>query len=155
MLRMTALTATFLAFAIVLQANAQISHHEMPLVLERQARIETSGAFSPAERNLIRAHLSSQQAPPSRQDLESLPPGLRKKVSRGKALPPGWQKKVVPGQTLDYQAYRQAERLPDDLLRRLPPPPAGAEILHIENKVVMLSTVTHVILDTFDLTPTR
>jgi len=155
MLRITALIISLMVFAIPVQANRDIMHQQLPEEMKRQTSFEQREAFNPAERNLIRAHLIGQQLPRTHQDLENLPPGLQKKVARGKALPPGWQKKVVPGQTLEYQAYRQAQRLPENLLHRLPPPPAGTEILRIENKVVMLNAATHIILDAFDLAPAR
>jgi hypothetical protein len=111
--------------------------------------------FTPAERNLIRAHLLGRQPANRQENDKELPFGLQKKVFRGKNLPSGWQEKVAPGHSLDYQLYRQAERLPDNLLRRLPPTPVGAEILQVENKVVLINSTTRAILDAFDLTPTR
>jgi Ni/Co efflux regulator RcnB len=118
-----------------------------------QAARQSRATFSPAERNMIRAHLIS--APERTGQKQDLPPGLRKKVARGKSLPPGWQKKVEPGQSLDYQVYRQGRSLPDDLLRRLPPPPVGSEIIRVEEKIILLNSTTRTILDTFDLAPAR
>lgn len=112
-------------------------------------------AFSPAERNLIRAHLLGRQSDETRKSYKNLPPGLQKKVARGKELPPGWQKKVAPGESLDYQIYRQGKSLPDELLRRLPPAPIGSEILEIEDKIIRINSATRTILDAFDLTPAR
>lgn len=123
--------------------------------LAEHADLGQQQAFTPAERNLIRAHLLGRQPEHADEDNKALPPGLQKKVMRGKALPPGWQNKVAPGHSLDYQLYRQAESLPDVLLRRLPPPPVGSEILQVENKVVLINAATRTILDVFDLTPTR
>lgn len=121
---------------------------------QKQFDATRRGNFSPAERNMIRAVLIAQkQTNASQQQHKNLPPGLQKKVVRGQALPPGWQKKVTPGHNLDYHVYRQAESLPSVLLRRLPPPPVGSEILRIENKVVRLHSATRTILDVFDLTP--
>ena len=114
---------------------------------------EQRKAFSPAERNLIRAHLMGRERTMSQRPNRDLTTGLKKKIARGKALPTGWQKKVAPGQNLDYQIYRQGESLPDVLLHRLPPPPVGSEILQIENKIVRLNAATRTILDVFDLAP--
>ena len=121
---------------------------------ETQETVKQKDTFSPAERNLIRAQLLGQKSTTSQQNHKDLPPGLQKKVARGKALPPGWQKKVAPGQSLDYHVYRQGESLPDILLRRLPPPPTGSKILRIEDKIIRLNAATRTILDVFDLTPT-
>jgi hypothetical protein len=120
-----------------------------------QATVENSGSFSPAERNLIRAHLLGEKPAAPLPGETNLPAGLQKKIARGGDLPPGWQKKVVPGHGLDYHIYRQGESLPDPLLQKLPPPPAGAEILRIENKIVLLNSATRNILDAFDLKPSR
>ena len=120
-----------------------------------QADADSSGAFSPAARNMIRAHLLGQKPAASQPAGANLPPGLQKKVARGGALPPGWQKKVVPGHGLDYHIYRQGESLPDSLMQRLPAPPAGTEILRIEDKIILLNSATRNILDAFDLKPTH
>jgi hypothetical protein len=109
--------------------------------------------FSAAERHLIRAELlgrGHQQAGAGR---PNLPPGLQKKSARGKSLPPGWQSRLIPGHSLDYQVYRQGEHLPDNLLRRLAPPPVGSEIVRIEDRIIRLHSATRTILDVFDLTP--
>ncbi len=120
-----------------------------------QTQTDTSAKFSPAERNLIRAQLLGQRDNTPQKSYQDLPPGLQKKVARGKSLPPGWQKKVAPGESLDYQVYRQGESLPDILLRRLPPPPVGSEILRVEDKIMLLNSATRTILDVFDLAPAR
>ena len=122
---------------------------------KEQIDVARRDTFSPAERNLIRARVIGQKRAESQQHDSSLPPGLQKKVARGKALPPGWQKKIAPGQSLDYHVYRLGESLPEALLRRLPPPPFGTEILKIEDKIVRLNSATRTILDVFDLIPAR
>lgn len=122
-------------------------------VVEQTAVNRRAAAFSPAERNLIRAHLLAQQRGGAPQSKQPLPPGLQKKVARGKDLPPGWQKKLTPGQGIDEQIYRHGESLPDFLLRRLPPPPVGSEILQIEDRIVRLNSATRTVLDVFDLIP--
>jgi hypothetical protein len=148
-----------LALAVTIPAQSQFKYEKSTATsqqgFKKQASAEGQNTFSPAERNLIRAQLLSQEHAASQQADRNLPPGLQKKVARGRALPPGWQKKVTPGRSLDYHLYRQGESLPVSLLRRLPPPPIGAEILRIEDKVVLLNSATRNILDVFDLTPTR
>lgn len=111
------------------------------------------GRFSPAERNLIRSQLLGKQNSTKAKKQKNLPPGLQKKVARGKSLPPGWQKKVAPGDHLDYQVYRQGTSLPDILLQRLPPSPAGSEIIQVEDKIIRLNSATRTILDVFNLVP--
>ncbi len=144
-----------IALAITMPVHAKAKKdkkHATQKISKEQIAIET---FSPAERNLIRADLLGKKRTKSQQSHKNLPPGLQKKVARGKALPPGWQKKIAAGQSLDYQLYRQGKGLPDLLLQRLPQPPVGSEILQIEDKIVRINTATRTILDAFDLIPTR
>ncbi len=157
MWRISILIIVALAITIPVHAKPQKAHKNKtsPKYSQEQVGIERKGNFSPAERNLIRAQLQRQDREVSQKKHKNLPPGLQKKVARGKELPPGWQKKVAPGHSLDYQVYRQGENLPDILLRRLPPPPIGSEILRIENKIIRLHAATRTILDVFELTPRR
>lgn len=157
MWRIAILIIAALAVTMPVQAKSKkhIKHETSQEVTKGRDNVDRLQAFSPAERNLIRAQILGQKNSTSKQRHKELPPGLQKKVARGKSLPPGWQKKVAPGQSLDYQVYRQGESLPDVLLRRLPPPPVGSEILQVENKIVRLNSATRTILDVFDLTPTR
>ena len=157
MWRIAILIIVTLTIAMPIQAKQKKvkTQETSQYVVEKQVAVERRGAFSPAERNLIRAQLLGQKHTTSQRNHKKLPPGLQKKLARGKALPPGWQKKVAPGRALDYHVYRQGESLPDVLLRRLPPPPAGSEILRVEDKIIRLNAATRTILDIFDLTPTR
>ncbi len=83
--------------------------------------------------------------------MKTLPPGLRKKVERGKELPPGWQKKIERGEVIDAQVYAHSRPLPPELRKRLPPPPPGTIVVTVEGKVVRLMEATLTILDVFDL----
>ena len=147
------------ALAITLPAQAKPNKAKKQQTggetVTEQVDVQRREAFSPAERNMIRAHLLGRQETTSQKGNKSLPPGLQKKVARGKALPPGWQKKVAPGESLDYQVYRQGESLPDILMRRLPPAPVGSEILRVEDKIMRLNSATRTILDVFDLAPAQ
>lgn len=157
MWRIAILIIAALAVTMPVQAKSKKhkKHETAQEVTKGREHVERLETFSPAERNLIRAQIFGQKSSTSKQSHKELPPGLQKKVARGKSLPPGWQKKIAPGQSLDYQIYRQGESLPDVLLRRLPPPPIGSEILQVENKIVRLNSATRTILDVFDLTPAR
>ncbi len=100
-------------------------------------------------RDYYRGHPAPAPEPPKKQ--KKLPPGLKKKVARGGALPPGWQKKVARGEVMDPMVYEQSRPLPPDLVRTLPPPPAGTVIVTVEGKAVRLLEATRTILDVFDL----
>jgi len=153
-------TTVCVILALVLSSHVQAKQDkDQSHKTNRQSTTELAGlksgvTFSPAERNLIRAQLLEEKRTMRRQQ-KSLPPGLQKKMARGRSLPPGWQKKVEPGHSLDYQLYRQGEGLPDILLRRLPPPPVGSEIIRVDEKIIRLDSTTRTILDVFDLVPAR
>lgn len=157
MWRIAVLIIVALTISVPIQAKQKKpkKHETSQAVVEKQVTIERKASFNPAERNLIRAQLLGLKHSASQQKHKDLPPGLQKKVARGKSLPPGWKKKVTPGRTLNYHVFRQGESLPDSLLRRLPPSPIGSEILQVENKIIRLNSATRTILDVFDLTPAR
>ncbi len=78
---------------------------------------------------------------------KALPPGLKKKVERGGELPPGWQKKVAKGEVMDKDLYLASQRLPRDVVERLPNGPTGTTIRRIDERVVRVMDATGVILD--------
>jgi len=82
---------------------------------------------------------------------KSLPPGLVKKVERGKELPPGWRKKLQKGEVLDEQVYLLRQPIPEREIKLLPPTLPGTKIIKVEDKIIRLKDATHTILDVFDL----
>jgi hypothetical protein len=54
------------------------------------------------------AIVSTAYAKQGNKKQKSIPPGLAKKIQRGKELPPGWQKKIVKGEVLDNELYLNA-----------------------------------------------
>jgi len=142
-----------IAMAMIVPAQAKPKNDKYGKQYNEQVEVKVEGVFSPAERNLIRSQLLGKQDAQATGGYRDLPPGLQKKVARGKSLPPGWQKKVAPGRSLDYQVYRQGMSLPDILLQRLPPSPIGSEIIRVEDKIIRLNSATRTILDVFNLVP--
>jgi hypothetical protein len=100
-----------------------------------------------SERDIIKQYFEGHKV----QGSKRLPPGLQKKAARGCDLPPGWQKKIARGEVLDVRVYQQAERLPVELIRRLPPAPEGTVLIKVEGKVVRLYEATRTIIDVFDI----
>ena len=88
----------------------------------RQERDVANILITAAEKALIGDYYRGQAA-------ESLPPGIRKKVARGKPLPPGI-----------------AKNFPDDLRGRLPPRP-GYDWRSIGPDVVLVEAATGVVVD--------
>ncbi len=60
-----------------------------------------------------------------------LPPGIARNLARGKPLPPGIAK----------------QRLPDDLVRRLPPVAAGYERVIVDGRLLLVAVATQMIAD--------
>ncbi len=115
------------------------------------ARYHFRAEETSAIQQYYRAH--PRPAPPDqgKKKKKKMPPGLIKKAERGGELPPGWQKKIARGEVMDPVVYRQSAPLPPELLRSLPPQPAGTVVVSVEGKIVRLVEATLTILDTFDL----
>ena len=106
------------------------------------------GIFTSAERNLIRAWLRQEErrSPPA-----SPPREGHSRLAHDKPLPPGWEQQLARGARLTPQAYGWGDPLPAGLLRRLPPPPPGSEILQIDGWILRLDLASRTILDRFPL----
>ena len=98
--------------------------------------------------------LGRQPAIKQANDKES-PPGGQAEATSDREQAPDGQRKVEPGHSLDYHLYLRAKRLPASLASQLPQPPAGFEILRLDNQVILINSATRTVLDAFDLIPTR
>ena len=105
--------------------------------------------MTPLEKEIVKQHLADIRAVQSKQSGsgKALPPGLAKKAARGDKLPPGWQKKIARGEVLPPAVYAQAQPLPEVVIRKLPPPPAGTMLVTLDGKVVRVLEATHTIVD--------
>jgi hypothetical protein len=109
--------------------------------------------MTPLEKEIVKQHLADIRAVQSKKPIpdKALPPGLAQKVARSEKLPPGWQKKIARGEVLPQTVYAQAQPLPEVVIRKLPPPPAGTILVTLDNKVVRLLEATRTIVDVFEL----
>jgi hypothetical protein len=73
--------------------------------------------------------------PPGLARKDQLPPGLEKQLVRRGSLPPGLQKRIQP--------------CPEELERRLPPPPPDCYNVLIGGHVVLLNHKTNIVVDIF------
>ena len=80
-----------------------------------------------------------------RHEDDHLPPGLAKKDQ----LPPGLEKQLRVRGTLPPGLQKKMRRCPEELERRLPPPPAGCEHVAIGGHIVLVNRSTYVVLDIF------
>ncbi len=115
------------------------------------ARYHFRAEETSAIQQYYRAHPQPAAFDQGKKKKKKMPPGLVKKAERGGELPPGWQKKIARGEVIDPAVYRRSAPLPPELLRTLPPQPAGTVVVSVEGKVVRLVEATLTILDTFDL----
>lgn len=108
--------------------------------------------ITPLEREIVQEHIVDIRTMQGKKPAsgKALPPGLAKKVVRGGALPPGWQQKIARGEVLLPAVYAQAQPLPEIVIRKLPPPPAGTVLVIIDGKLLRLLEATHTILDVFE-----
>jgi hypothetical protein len=93
--------------------------------------------MTPLEKEIVKQHLADIRAVQSKKPIpdKALPPGLAQKVAPGEKLPPGWQKKIARGEVLPQTVYAQAQPLPEVVIRKLPPPPAGTILVHLTTKL--------------------
>ena len=97
--------------------------------------------MTPLEKEIIKQHLA---------DIRAVQ-GKKPTKARGAKLPPGWQKKIVRGEVLPETVYRQAQPLPEVVIRKLPPPPAETMLVTLDGKVLRVLEATRTIVDVFEL----
>ncbi len=76
---------------------------------------------------------SDDHLPPGLAKRDQLPPGLEKQLRVRGTLPPGLRKKMRP--------------CPEEVERRLPPPPPGCEHSVIGGHIVLVNRSSYVVLD--------
>ena len=78
---------------------------------------------------------------------DHLPPGLAKKDQ----LPPGLERQLQVRGTLPPGLRKKMTRCPEDLEQRLPPPPQGYAHMVIGGHIVLVNPQTYLVLDIFHL----
>ena len=99
--------------------------------------------ITPLEKEIVKQHLADIRAVQRKKPTQ--------KVARGAKLPPGWQKKIARGEVLPETVYKQAQPLPEVVIRKLPPPPAGTILVTLDGKVLRLLEATRTIVDVFEV----
>ena len=109
--------------------------------------------ISPLEKEIVKQHLGDIREAQSKKSMpnKTLPPGVAKKGAPATKLPPGWQKKITRGEVIPQTVYAQAQPLPEVVIRKLPPPPAGTILVMLDGKLVRLVEATRTIVDVFEL----
>jgi Ni/Co efflux regulator RcnB len=80
-------------------------------------------------------HEREANLPPGLAKRDRLPPGLEKQLRVRGTLPPGLRKKMLP--------------CPEELERRLPPPPRGCAHVVLGGHVVLVNRSSYLVLDIF------
>ena len=78
-------------------------------------------------------HDRDDRLPPGLAKRDQLPPGLERQLRVRGTLPPGLRKKMRP--------------CPEEIERRLPPPPQGCEHVVIGGHVVLMNRSSYVVMD--------
>ena len=93
--------------------------------------------YKDRDREVLRGWYDEHQSqlPPGLAKKDRLPPGLEKQLVRRGTLPPGLQKRLQP--------------CPEELERRLPPPPPDCAHVLISGRLVLLNRRTNIIVDIF------
>ena len=136
--------------------NKQLQKEKDKAKDKKQAKADKKTSFSGSERDSIRGYYREEnqvehKGKGKKDKQKNLPYGLQKKLERGGQLPPGWQAKVAKGEVLDAELLRHSERLPNDLVRRLPVLRDGTEVRRIGDKVVRVLEGNGTVLDVIDL----
>lgn len=137
--------ALALSLAAVLPGHAQ----QQPAPKPKSEEPWLKFTITTKEREVLRQYYAPAPEHPGKQ--KPLPPGLQKKVARGGQLPPGWQKKMARGEVMPPDVYKHCERLPKEVLVKLPPQPSGTILVRVEGKIVRLAEATKTIIDVLDL----
>jgi hypothetical protein len=139
-------------------ANHEKNKHKQPTFQSRlkkwlgKVTTPEDNVITSEEKKIIKKYLKGVSAKKNgKVKKKSLPPGLAKKLARGGTLPPGWQMKVARGEVMDYEAYNNANPLPEKLLRRLSSIPEGTVLLLVGNKIVKVIEASRKIVDLFEL----
>ncbi len=95
--------------------------------------------YKDRDREAIRGWYDEHRSnlPPGLAKRDHLPPGLEKQLVRRDTLPPGLQKRLQP--------------CPEELERRLPPPPPDCAHVLIGGHIVLLNRRTNLVVDIFHL----
>jgi hypothetical protein len=80
-------------------------------------------------------HDRGDNLPPGLAKRDQLPPGLERQLRVRGTLPPGLRKKMLP--------------CPEELERRLPPPPRGCAHVVVGGHVVLVNRSSYLVLDIF------
>jgi hypothetical protein len=96
---------------------------------------DDQGYYKDHDREAARGWYDEHEShlPPGLTKKDRLPPGLERQLVRRGTLPPGLQKRLQP--------------CPEDLERRLPPPPPECAHVLIGGHVVLLNQRTNIVVD--------
>ena len=107
--------------------------------------------ITPLEKEIVQQHLADIRAAQSKKSGQTKRCHPARKKSRAwRKAPTGWQKKIARGEVLPQTVYAQAQPLPEVVMRKLPPPPAGTILVTLDGKVVRLLEA-RTIVDVFEL----
>jgi hypothetical protein len=147
-------TVTFLILVLVMAGSPALAekggkdkggkHADQSAAEQAPGKDKERGAptFSQKERSEISVYFSTR--PEAR---KQLPPGLAKKNK----IPPGWEKKVRPGYRIPDDVWVHHVPLPHELLLKLAPPPPGAVLVRIGDRILKVREKTHEVLDDLGL----
>jgi len=126
------------AFAAQGRGNGHYKHGDQDNDQDRDRDRDYDGrGYNDHDRDEIRAWYRDHR--------DNLPPGLAKRDR----LPPGLERQLVVRGTLPPGLRKKIERCPDDLERRLPPPPPDCRHAVIGGHIVLLNVKSFVVVDVF------
>lgn len=125
--------ASLVTLLILVPASAAAS--DFSVAATRSGSLDIEVLFTDKEIHIIRAHYQSHGGHHAKGNgkhkRKALPPGIAKKLARGKPLPPGIAKQV----------------LPNELRRALPPVKDGYERIIVDGKILLVEIGTQIVHD--------
>lgn len=125
------------AIIVALSGMAVADRHEHGKHHDRDDDDRDKHYYRDHDRDEMRGwyHVREAGLPPGLAKRDRLPPGLERQLRVRGTLPPGLRKKMLP--------------CPEELERRLPPPPSGCAHVVIGGHVVLVNRSSYMVLDIF------
>lgn len=109
---------------------------------EVHAELRNQFHFHDRDRDSLQSHFKKYKQHP-----HGLPPGLAKKLQRGKPLPPGWQKKVTKGWVIDDSWWSHFQPVPSTYLPPSLKHPKDTSIYLIGDRLVRVHRPRREVID--------
>lgn len=103
--------------------------------------------LSPGEKTTLQ-HYYREHYGPDQQRMP--PPGLKETAHWGGQLPSNWRSRVTPQRMITTDVYSAAYAVPAEVMRELPPQPAGTFLIEVGNRIARVYNESRRVADFVD-----